>query len=146
METETIAMSLFSFGFSSSKRGATESRSETESQSTDADCPAGQPSAMQRREARCKKKEDKSAGLEKSAAIRPFATKKSRLASEKIHLVHSLATESCRLADRLSTKPFFESGQRRCGPNVIVRCVQVAVLRWSKIYQHINVPVARSHG
>ena len=100
-------MSLFSFGFSSSKRGATESRSETESQSTDADCPAGQPSASAERPAA--KKEDKSAGLETSAAIRPFATKKSRLASDKIHLVHSLATESCRLADRLSTKPFLKA-------------------------------------
>ena len=38
-------MSLFSFGFSSSKRRAAETRSETESPSTDADCPAGQPSA-----------------------------------------------------------------------------------------------------
>ena len=45
-------------------------------------------------------------GLEKSAAIRPFATKKSRLASEKILLADSLATESCRLADRLATKLF----------------------------------------
>ena len=45
-------------------------------------------------------------GLEKSAAIRPFATKKSRLASENILLVDSLATESCRLADRLATKLF----------------------------------------
>ena len=51
VETETIAMSLFSFGFSSSKRGATESRSETESPSTDADCPAGQPSASAERPA-----------------------------------------------------------------------------------------------
>ena len=66
------------------------------------------PAKRQRREARCKE-EDKSAGLEKSAAIRPFATKKSRLASEKINLVHSLATESCRLADRLSTKPFLKA-------------------------------------
>ena len=47
------------------------------------------------------------AGLEKSAAIRPFATKKSRLASEKILLADSLATESCCLADRLATKLFF---------------------------------------
>ena len=47
-------------------------------------------------------------GLEKSAAIRPFATKKSRLASEKILLADSLATESCRLADRLATKLFFK--------------------------------------
>ena len=39
-------------------------------------------------------------GLEKSAAIRPFATKKSRLASEKILLADSLATKSCPLADR----------------------------------------------
>ena len=46
------------------------------------------------------------AGLEKSAAIRPFATTKSRLASEKILLADSLATESCRLADRLATKLF----------------------------------------
>ena len=45
-------------------------------------------------------------GLEKSAAIRPFATKKSRLASEKILLADSLATESCRLVDRLATKFF----------------------------------------
>ena len=45
-------------------------------------------------------------GLEKSAAIRPFATKKSRLASEKILLADSLAIESCRLADRLATKLF----------------------------------------
>ena len=49
------------------------------------------------------------AGLEKSAAIRPFATKKSRLASEKILLADSLATESCRLADRLATKLFFKA-------------------------------------
>ena len=50
-------------------------------------------------------------GLEKSAAIRPFATKKFRLASssDKILLVDSLATESCRLADRLSTKLFFKA-------------------------------------
>ena len=48
--------------------------------------------------------ECESSGLEKSAAIRPFATKKSRLAIEKILLVDSLATESCRLADRLATK------------------------------------------
>ena len=48
-------------------------------------------------------------GLEKSAAIRPFATKKSRLASEKILLADSLATESCRLADRLATKLFFKA-------------------------------------
>ena len=51
-------------------------------------------------------------GLEKSAAIRPFATKKSRLASERTLLVDSLATESCCLADRLATK-LFQSGQRR---------------------------------
>ena len=51
VETETIAMSLSSFGFSSSKRGATESRSETESPSTDADCPAGQPSGSAERPA-----------------------------------------------------------------------------------------------
>ena len=48
-------------------------------------------------------------GLEKSAAIRPFATKKSHLASEKILLADSLATESCRLADRLATKLFFKA-------------------------------------
>ena len=48
-------------------------------------------------------------GLEKSAAIRPFATKKSRLASGKILLADSLATESCRLADRLATKLFFKA-------------------------------------
>ena len=48
-------------------------------------------------------------GLEKSAAIRPFATKKSRLASEKIPLVDSLATESYHLADRLATKLFFKA-------------------------------------
>ena len=48
-------------------------------------------------------------GLEKSAAIRPFATKKSRLANEKILLADSLATESCRLADRLATKLFFKA-------------------------------------
>ena len=39
-------------------------------------------------------------GLKKSAAIRPFATEKSRLAREKIFLVDSLATESCRLAEK----------------------------------------------
>ena len=61
------------------------------------------------------------AGLEKSAAIRPFATKKSRLASEKILLADSLATESCRLADSMATKFFFQSGQRRCGLNVIAQ-------------------------
>ena len=49
-------------------------------------------------------------GLEKSAAIRPFATEKSRLASENIRLVDSLATESCRLVDRLATKPSFKAG------------------------------------
>ena len=53
---------------------------------------------------------DKSfSGLEKSAAIRPFATIKSRLASEKILLADSLATESCRLADRLAAKLFFKA-------------------------------------
>ena len=50
-----------------------------------------------------------STGLEKSAVIRPFATKKSRLASEKILLADSLATESCRSADRLATKLFFKA-------------------------------------
>ena len=50
------------------------------------------------------------AGLKKLAAIRPFATKKSRLASEKkILLVDSLVTESCRLGDRLATKPFYKA-------------------------------------
>ena len=49
------------------------------------------------------------AGLEKSAAIRPFATKKSRLASETFLLADSLATERCRLADRLATKLFFKA-------------------------------------
>ena len=58
-------------------------------------------------------------GLEKSAAIRPFATKKSRLASEKILLADSLATESCRLANRLATKLF--GGQRRCGPSLVAQ-------------------------
>ena len=48
-------------------------------------------------------------GLEKSAAIRPFATKKSRLASEKILLADSLATESCRSADMLAAKLFFKA-------------------------------------
>ena len=48
-------------------------------------------------------------GLKKSATIRPFATKKSRLASGKILLVDSLATESCCLADRLATKLFFKA-------------------------------------
>ena len=52
---------------------------------------------------------DHDAGLEKSAAIRPCATKKSRLASEKILLADSLASESCRLADRLATKLFFKT-------------------------------------
>ena len=47
-------------------------------------------------------------GLEKSAAIRPFATKKSRLASEKILSVGSLATESWLLADKLATKLFLK--------------------------------------
>ena len=51
----------------------------------------------------------KSAGLEKSTAIRPLATKISRLASEKFLLADSLATESCRLADRLATKLFFKA-------------------------------------
>ena len=51
----------------------------------------------------------RSTGLEKSAAIRPFATKKARLASEIILLADSLATESCRLADRLATKVFFKA-------------------------------------
>ena len=49
------------------------------------------------------------AGLEKSASIRPFATKKSRLTSEKIPLVDSFATESCRLVDRIAIKPFFKA-------------------------------------
>ena len=53
--------------------------------------------------------DNKNTGLEKSAAIRPFATKKSRLASEKILLADSLAAESCRLADRLATKLFFKA-------------------------------------
>ena len=66
-------------------------------------------------------------GLEKSAAIQPFATKKSRLASEKILLADILATESCRLADRLATKLFFQSGQRRCGPNVIPQGLWLSV-------------------
>ena len=48
-------MSFFSFGFSSLKRGATDSRSETESPSTDEDCPAGQPSASAERPAAKKK-------------------------------------------------------------------------------------------
>ena len=48
-------------------------------------------------------------GLEKSAAIRPFATKISRLASETFLLADSLATESFRLADRLATKLFFKA-------------------------------------
>ena len=79
-------------------------------------------------------------GLEKSATIRPFATKKSRLASEKILLVDSLATESCCLVDRLATKPFFfQSGQRLCGLNIIARCVALS-LRWSK-----TQAVRRSH-
>ena len=47
-------------------------------------------------------------GLKKSAAIRPFATKTSRLASEKIRLRDNLTTESYRLADRLATKLFFK--------------------------------------
>ena len=45
--------------------------------------------------------------------------KKSRLASEQILLADSLATESCRLANRLATKLF--GGQRRCGPSVIAQ-------------------------
>ena len=57
----------------------------------------------------CRFKGYNATGLEKSAAIRPFATKKSRLASEKILLADSLATESCRLADRLATKLFFKA-------------------------------------
>ena len=75
-------------------------------------------------------------GLEKSAAIRPFATKKSRLASEKILLLDSLATESYRLADRLATWTFFQSlgeqHRRRCGPNLIAKCVAVFVDRRCK--------------
>ena len=59
--------------------------------------------------------------LEKSAAIRPFATKKFRLASETILLVDSLATESCRLTDSRGDQTFFQSKQRRCGPNVIAQ-------------------------
>ena len=45
-------------------------------------------------------------GLEKSAAIRSFATKLSRLASETFFLADGLATENCRLGDRLATKLF----------------------------------------
>ena len=48
-------------------------------------------------------------GLEKSAAIRPFVTEESRLASEKIFSVDRMATESCRLADKLVTKSFFKA-------------------------------------
>ena len=60
-------------------------------------------------------------GLEKSAAIRPFATKKSRLASEQILLVDSLATESYRFSGQVGDQTIFQSGQRRCGQNVIVQ-------------------------
>ena len=70
-------------------------------------------------------------GLEKSAAIRPFATKKSRLASERILLADSLATESCRLADRMATKffskrttPMWTERDRACA-----RCVAVFVVQ-----------------
>ena len=52
--------------------------------------------------------------------VRPFATKKIPFGEWKILLADSLATESCRLADRLATK-LFQSGQRRCGPNVIAQ-------------------------
>ena len=66
-------------------------------------------------------------GLEKSAAIRPFATKKSRLASEIILLEDSLATESCRLADRLATKLFSKCTTPRRTERDRARCVAVFV-------------------
>ena len=72
-------------------------------------------------------------GLEKSAAIWPFATKKSRLASETFLLADSLATESCRLAYRLATNLFSKKGeQRRCGLNVIAQGAWRG-LCWSKM-------------
>ena len=40
---------------------------------------------------------------------------------KKSFSVDSLATESCRIVDRLVTKLFFQSGQHRCGPNVIAQ-------------------------
>ena len=64
-------------------------------------------------------------GLEKSAAIRPFATKKSRLASEKILLADSLATESCRLADRMATKFFSKRTTPMRNERDRARCVAV---------------------
>ena len=67
----------------------------------------------------------KSPGLEKSAAMRPFATKKSRLASEKTLLADSLATESCRLADRLATKIFSKRTTPMRTERDRARCVAV---------------------
>ena len=70
---------------------------------------------------------DKYSGLEKSAAIRPFATKKSRLASETFLLADSLATESCRLADRLATKLFSRRTTPMRTERDRARCVAVFV-------------------
>ena len=73
-------------------------------------------------------------GLEKSAAIRPFATKKSRLASEKILLVDKLANESCRLADRLATKLLSKRTTPMRTKRDHARCVAVFVgPRWKGV-------------
>ena len=71
-------------------------------------------------------------GLEKSAAIRPFATKKSRLASEKDlfsgQFGHWKLPFSGQFGDwklpfsgQVGDQSFFQSGQRRCGPNAIAQ-------------------------
>ena len=72
------------------------------------------------------------AGLKISAATRPFATKKSSLASEKILLVDSLATESCPLAiaDRLATEHF---SNRTTPMRTECDCKVCGSLCWSKM-------------
>ena len=75
-------------------------------------------------------------GLEKSATIGPFATKKSCLVSEKILLVDSLGTESCRLANSLATKPFSKrtTPTRTEGDRKLLRCSAVFVgQRWKAL-------------
>ena len=49
-----------------------------------------------------------------SLAKRDFLVANGRMAADFSSPADSLATESCRLADRLATKHFFQGGQRRC--------------------------------
>ena len=61
------------------------------------------------------------AGLEKSAAIRPFATKKSHLASEKNPFSGQFGDWKLPFSGQVGDQTLFQSGQRRCGPNVIAQ-------------------------